>query len=756
MGAGLNFCDTDDKSKVQSSGFKPELFYEYQTENTHFDFKKKIYQFNSDKENGKARKEEEERLKYEFVKDIIAFSNVSWRTGKPCYIVFGVSEKKSGKLFDLSNQCAQGKPPGWWGNDEKTVHSKMTDGIVEDYRKVMEAWIGPTIPDFNLEFGCVDGVFVSYLEIKRDQSPEKPYFLKRNYKKARKKTVYLRKNSSSVKLSSQVANTLKRLKYTEVAHIEEKKWKNLLKAFKDTEFKRCFETHYKATIKSTTNVTVEDAVLERVRKGAKETYILGEAGTGKSVILHSVTYQLAEEHSFDKITHNKFYGGKREKDKRLSFELIKNIKEDLESTPIKPIPVFFSLRKNFDDKADFEHTLLRNIERKLGVEEEKFDSFKSLYDIPGIKWILLLDGLDEIRNREEFGSKLKNWIEDLPDSKVQIVLTTRPDAFPDSTKNALEVAFLNDDMIEDLIEDKLRKQIENSNIYKYDELMQDKSDIVDMLNTHWYEGNFFKRFRAIDGLIKYLTTIDVTLLEVDQTEVVVDEKGESRTSSPPEEKSISNVKRFYENDEVAIDKSEQKAFQKRKNFSNLERTLEDSEELLQKGVSDISIEHTRHIDGIKKELNLALILKDVVDFVREKEKKRKRSWGTKSKVDTLSEEADYYIEKTAWKHSWKTKEFNSRKYFDSNSVSLSDLLDWNLHVGFIQKERKMFYAYTSHVIRCFLGAVFAYDWYEDEKSFTKELGNRNDIDQDAFLLGLLNMLREANGLEKINFKLERS
>jgi hypothetical protein len=769
-----NLILPEDPKLCRSSGFKPELFTPYQVESPRIDFKKTIYQFTSDEPDGKKCKEEKEKKKFEFIKDIIAFSNVAWRIGKPCFILFGIEDKR-GKIYDVGDQVPHGKPPGWWKSPEITVHQKITDGISKPYKDIIEAWVGPQTPDFSIEFGYVEDKFVSYIEIKRDQSASKPYRLKKQYKKAginRLGDVFIRKNSSSVLLTPDEAEKLERLKYTEVEYIQENEWQKLLKKHRSGDFKKASETPFKAKLKSDKNQTVETAVLENIEKGCKTTFIIGEAGTGKSVTLYSIAHQLVERHNLSRVTHNKFYGHGGEEDEELAPNyLIKNIVEDLESTPLHPIPVFMSLRKGFADIYIFERALLNQI--KVYLEREEFKSFKSIYKIPGIRWVLLLDGLDEIRNREQFGSHLKGWIDDLPDN-VQIVLTTRPHGLPsEECDEMFWISPLQQNEIKSLLDIKFESYLEeqkfDDDTDEYKKIVDAKNRIIDLLDRYPGLYDVVDRFRPLDGLISYVTIDDITLLEGDQA--TLDKVTRQKVSSPDvtsDEEDIDEMIKGYFNVEnlpqqVDEDADERdRSFRKRslrryRSFRKRSHNLKAKPEHKNRKSSR---SFRKRLYGQKDEgfkwidlENLALCLSSIINFIREKEEKRKEDWGHAREVKMLSEEANIFIDQIAWELSWSKATFNSREWFRrlsvGTNVSVHEVVNWNWDLGFIQKETRLDYSYTSHLLRCTLGAQFAYDWYEDQE-LEDDIKNKIQPDLDVSPLGLLNLLREANGRPKLN------
>lgn len=155
---------------IEPSWFKRVV--ERWAEGPRLDFKEMVYRLDS--EDAKAK----------FTRHLIAFANVARRTGKSCFIVFGIEDanRTQSHWHDVRNQCATGLPPHWWNDPSTSIHTKQIDGVLEPIRRVAEIWIEPAVPDLHLRYGEVESIFVSCLEI-RPTRTSTPFRSKRGYKR---------------------------------------------------------------------------------------------------------------------------------------------------------------------------------------------------------------------------------------------------------------------------------------------------------------------------------------------------------------------------------------------------------------------------------------------------------------------------------------------------------------------------------------------------------------------------------------------
>lgn len=128
----------------------------------------------------------EEIDQFEFARDIVAFANVAARTNHKCWVLFGVGttdpvtkQPIPRVLVDVRQAYPGGNKIGSWNNPLVDVHYKQTDGVETVLNEIAELWIDPGVAGlFALEYGEIDGTFVSYIEIKPTPA-SKAYCLKR-------------------------------------------------------------------------------------------------------------------------------------------------------------------------------------------------------------------------------------------------------------------------------------------------------------------------------------------------------------------------------------------------------------------------------------------------------------------------------------------------------------------------------------------------------------------------------------------------
>ncbi len=93
---------------------------------------------------------------FKLVKPILALANISYRTGKKCFLLFGVDDDHKIKGI---NQDEFEYPLAAKVKDEikksESLLKKMDDGVLKIFQEQIVEWISPDIPDLELEFGFV-------------------------------------------------------------------------------------------------------------------------------------------------------------------------------------------------------------------------------------------------------------------------------------------------------------------------------------------------------------------------------------------------------------------------------------------------------------------------------------------------------------------------------------------------------------------------------------------------------------------------
>ncbi len=468
-------------------------------EGPRLDFKVELYKLNS----------KEEQFKFSI--DIIAFANIARRIGKPCWVIFGVDDLS----HDITNKGLQDEfprhvKPENWEDREVPVSNKYT--LIQDaYRQTIMYWITPE-PSISYEYGLLDGEFLSYLEINPDPSSE-PFKLNKNSPSKRNKdgsqsspikkgTIYLRRCSSTVRLQDSEAHRYL-LSGSEAAYISRKGWQELINYYQVGQFLEAkdFPSNYNILCNNGQN-RAEERVLDMLNENHRCIIIKGNPGTGKSLLLKRLTCFLAEKHSSEVHTVASSYGNPEEDNVLCSNSgtdcVIKTI-DDFEVYPDFPVPVFLELRFSLDNIQEFKERLVSKI--KEACKKESLKSLESVFAIPFAQWVVILDGLDELRNRENAAEKIRGWIDILPPN-VKVIIASRPRYvdFPGTNYQSIEITNLCQEGAKEVLEYRLSTQIiDDENV---------KSDRINKIKDAVYGSdvlNFLVNLRSIAGLVSYLT-----------------------------------------------------------------------------------------------------------------------------------------------------------------------------------------------------------------------------------------------------------
>jgi hypothetical protein len=656
---------------------------------TRLDFKRELSRLTDDKE------------KFEFAKDLIAFGNVARRTGEPCWIFFGVAEKEGRAIYDVSNQYPGKKKPEYWDNPQVSIHDKLNNGVTEVIRQIMRDWIEPDIPDFYLEYGEVNQKFVSYLEIRPTPSSQ-PYALRHRFVKGNtcyeKGSVFIRKNSSTVLLALSEVPYL--LQESQAAYLDRMDWRQIVTNYKSGNFEECYSLapNFQPKVKDQPGDAL-NAVIQGIDAGKRIILIRGEAGEGKTVLLHRVAYLLAGRHDSEFPTQQLSYGYNPEK--AGESETVNHIQEEIEVVPLnKKVPIFMTLRTAFDSKEDFEQLLVQEITKI--ISKRQIDKLNRLFKIPGSQWVILLDGVDEIRNREDAGAKLGEWIRLLP-SNVQVVITSRPYAVDKTLADlVIDLMPLSDEDVLFLL---------RGNVFKADpENAEDKFDqINEFIRLHPDFPSLLTRQRALVGFINYC--VDNYLppqIGIDQDQVVVLEKESAKLRS--------------EGDGVV---------------PLITTEILDSNSTLDGKATDNDVESV-----VPPSLILALAIRSVIKHMIDEEIKRQAEFGSDCKL--IGERAGFELDKTAWHIDWRKDEFNADYCCDRRWLK-EESRNWNEYLGFIHRTQYPTYRFFNPLYRRFAAAEYAFK-NDDENQIIKKLQRiKHPYSAAQTIVCLLNQLRSSHG-----------
>lgn len=674
------------------------------SEGPRLDFKSRLYKF----ENNDAC--------FSFAEDMIAFANVARRTGKRTWIVFGVDDDDR-SLYDVRDQYPGKKEPRGWKEPEPKVRiqNKQLTGVEEVFRQQADKWICPQVPDFRVKFGEVDGTFISCIEI--DPTPtDKPFSLKQSYTCGNTEhpvgTIFVRKNSSTVKLPDSEKSYL--YPANQVAYLEEHNWVSIFEAHQSGDFEAVY--NLPPNFKHKAERSGKDAVtelIEMLSKGAKIIFVVAPAGYGKSVLLRRLAYQLALNANYREGISRPGFGRDFEES---TDSKITTVADDLEVIIKKPVPCFLSLKGAFDSIEKFEHTLLSKIKKLTNTEN--YNTLEAFFSIPGSRWVLLLDGLDEIKNRKEFGPKLRIWAEELP-GNVQVVITTRPNALPDNVPNIIKLSELSTSDIKEILRGKLLAVdpgFAKANISKINEWIDATPELMTALMS----------LRAIDGFVKYLTGIDPKPfnIEIDKSSEPIDV---ANNVQQPLTGDISIPKIPLSDDELIYSEIEDLDWPEEK---KPDKNGDDQEKFDDEGSLDIWVPP-----------QLAVVVQSIAKYLKDEEASRQGDWG--DDPTEILDDSERDISRAAWHSDWETVEFNHHAFLERQWFSNQTFI-CNQDIGFIHKKDHLYSQFVCSMYQWFFSANYAHlvDLENPFSRFMEQDVNRHSTKK---VMQLFKELREAHG-----------
>jgi hypothetical protein len=698
--------------KNDSPGFRAAWFFqqfESGRECPTLDFKRQLYKFSSDE----AKSDE---AKFEFARDVIAFANVAWRTGQPCRILFGIQVDEGGRsLRDVRDEYPGEKPPKGWHHPDTSIHEKQVDGVEKVLHEVAAQWIEPDVADlFHLEYGEVEGKFVSYLEIKPVQTPgafrlKQPGTKKKHVYRAG--DVFVRCGASTMLVDPSQVPYLRPA--SRAAYLDQGQWKRIILAHTvgDFEAMQSLLPSFQPRAKGQ-HTTAFDAVLQALNEGKRLVMVEGNAGEGKTVLIHRIAFALAQRHNLDQPTRREYFA---QEDLVADSKTVDNVADDLEVVPAQPVPIFMALRAAFEMMSDFTEQLLGQVRGWMG--HSNLNALDLLFEIPGSHWVILLDGVDEIRNRQEFAPHLRTWLQRLP-SNVQAVVTTRPSYASFDIPGTVRVCLdpLTKDEVLYLLMGKLPSEDEGNDI---------RSEVENWMLQHPDLLPMLARQRALDGLVNFLTGKTASLItdiDQDQVEIV-----EPRTVLPA-------------------------------GVGDGNIPVIASEVLMGEGM----IETTGVDTDLPEEERwappqIALALQSITEHMRQEEVKRQQDWGdNKQRIVDL---AEYDLGQVAWNTDWERDFFDPAECEDKGWLHPETLV-WNEDIGFVERQRVYQYCFFCSLFRQYIAAKSAFDRANaggGVRAIKPKIGEQG-LERHAaqIVLDLLNGLRAANGQEVLTFtKFER-
>ncbi len=741
-------------STRQSQGFNgAEWFQEVARnwdEGPRLDFKRgllKLYASENElKDWNLSQKEGDKVKKGEAARDIIAFANVARRTGKPCYILFGVpDEREPGfDLIDIRDEHPLRLKPKERSQFERMDVPRRQEDVARAYNNLVRDWVEPELRSaISYEWGEVDGKIVSFLKISPPKTKRSDYFRLKRAAPTKKGKVYpvgtpfIRYGESTEAVPESQWDDL--AYYMDIAYLEEDDWKKIIIPLQREVFENAHGIirRFPLLVEETGQAAL-DLILDGLENKKRAVAVTGHAGAGKSALLHALAFYLASQHNPDALTNRQYFA---EKTPDSAFHKL----GDLEVIPRHPVPVFMPLRAKFESIEKFEDALRRRIGQ---VATETEYSLDSLFKIPGSRWVLILDALDEVHNLEDFGPGLEEWIRNLPQN-VQIVISSRPVIELPTPLFHVRLKPLDEEQTKHLLQLKLT-MLEAEGSFGDDAAVETQryyTKAVALLDEHREIRELIFTPRAVDGLIESLTGIDPHIdLEEKPLENPDVQKEKSENA-----KSLNGIV-AKSSDDASSDGAKMKLLTDDDVIDDTNTgVLEDEDD----GDDEPAYEDEHNLIEEKGEFpSFVTIFARVVEYLQKQEKERQRMAGLEPE-DILSR-AQSERDELAWEKDWETDVFTWRgkwkRYLSDNS------LKWNRYIGFLKPMGGDRYRFISLYFQSFCAAHYGFrgileDYLDVDDVFTTVKAKENHKGT-AQVCDLLNIFMQDSGRDPILFEQE--
>ena len=612
---------------------------------------------------------------FTFAKHLIAFGNIARSTGRECHIVFGVDDETR-RVKDLRDFYHPGDLKKW--SSEVSIHKKQADGVLEKIRTISEKWIAPESPRFSLQYGETrSSAFISYLTIYPTKTSV-PFCLKKQHKNRSAGTVFVRVCSSSVPIEFSEAENLS--PFSEIEYLTRSEWQRFFQFHMAGEFLTAYDLLPAFKHKTTEGGDALEIIMQALNKDAQSILIKGMAGAGKSTLLKRVAYRLSYSINLaDEISRIELGEGD-DKPNEETF-VVTNFRDQMSNSPKSRIPIYISLRTTFRDIKEIDNLFLTEIQKIVGKDFATSTTFDGFRNNKNISWVLLLDGVDEIRNTDVAGPVLGEWLQLLTRNKnIQVVITSRPYAAnPVNVSNVVDLAPLKSDEILFLIKGKTESIMLSQNDSMVEKLTPFIDDVLRFLETHHEFLEFVNRHRAIDGLLEFLGFTAESISVSDTPRIFIDahEAINEKTMSP--EKSDGDLPVVGSEDDLLSEEFFE--------VNTFNKNIDELEEKQPVRVVEL-------LDVVYKHLQAAEII-------------RQKEWGKVSEDE--ADRASYAIAKAAWNGNWQVNEFNTEK-----TPTDEVFVDWNLFAGFITRIKRPRFQYCCDLFQQFLIAEYGYENKGDE------------------------------------------
>ncbi len=721
------------------------------TEGPRLDFKQgllKLYANDDELEEWKVNRKQGDLIKKgEAARDIIAFANVARRTGKPCWMVFGVDDKDRRKINDLRGEYpALHKKPSHRAQFERKSLTAQQEEIKQQYYNLAKEWIEP-VPRLKYDFGEVNGKLVACLSIL--PSPEKrPFRLKREALDKHGKiypvgTAFMRYGESTVPVD---VGDLDELTAAHVPYLTGDDWRRMVAPVqKDPVFENARAAVREFPLLDDNNQDALVTLLDLLDSGRRHIAVIGPAGSGKSVLLHALACELAGRHNLDDLTYRKYFA---EKVADGDFAAI----GDLEVVPRHPVPVFVHLRGRFDTLDVFKQTALVKMGLQAHMDEAQIEyALDDYFRIPSSRWVLILDALDEVQNLgESFGPSLEQWLKLLPEN-VQVVVSQRP-VVEHGADSVVQIAKLSLERCKALLRIKHRSLVAERGIEEF-EAEEMLENATTLLETHQEMQDVLFSPRAVDGLIYSLMDIDPSI------SLEEEEQHEGETESVLSRSADENVQGFENNNVTERIDTELPFVPEDEIADEADEEGEPSDDGMSQDKandgSDGVEEDEEDIAAGERLPSFATLYAKVVDYIRAKEKERQRIKGLDP--DSVLDKATGELEELAWEKNWQDEMFTWRGRW--KRILSEEGLQWNNYLGLLNRVRNERFRFLSLRFMSFCAANYGaraiIENYLKEDDVIKVFRNKQHEKAAEQVRDLLIYLLRDNGRE-ISFQLEEA
>ena len=688
--------------EFNSPNFKPNFIRDLRdrwNEGSFFlDFKSEPYTMDTDENKNK------------FARHVIAFANIARRTGRSCYIVFGVDKGQKSWVSVLGKYVSERRK--FTEDPSISIHTKQTDGVLEVYRNVLEKLIIPIVPDLLLHYGYVDDVFVSYLEI-LPTNTKTPFQSSKQFGIYPPKTTFIRCGSSSVQIGTEDSSRL--CSISDVEYLFPTEWYQLFKHHVSGDFATSYTLSpaFEQT-EANTNQKVREIVMEYIAAGHKSIVLVGEAGTGKTILLQKVAFEISNMQIQNKNIDLLEFAITEEEGRLIKTPV--SLK-DLEKVPSTKIPIYIELRKiaTFRDASELDKYCQRVIEK---VIDRKVESLNHILKISESRWIFLLDGLDEIFYGANANVVLREWIQLLP-INVQVIITSRPYCFDKKlAEKSIFIRLLNNDEIRYLLKGNIITNSNNGEI-RGEEYQYLSERLVNALDNSPEFYDLLRRPRAIVGLANYYANInqykpliDKDFVTITKDDILIPNKGENKAQFGM----LPII-----NGDISTDGS-----------INEETKTDGS-------ITDEPNEQNRIEEQF--EFNRAIAVRVTLQYLQNEEVKRQRE---EQMAGRAAEEAFYDLQKLAW---FKT-DWDEVLFRETESLKKSVL--WALFIGFAETIKYPLCKFPAELSRCYFAASYAFDNESDEVKIRNMFSKNSTKRYTNKIIILLNELRLSSGKAEIN------